>query len=459
MQNETLSGIEQAFLGSLLASERAFDDYVPRIRQEYFYTPVHARIFDAIKRLREEGKSADAALVAPLFKDDPDLADAGGSRYIYDLAQNVISVVNVNDYAEKILSEHGRRAITHLAQDIIARARNPEFQAKKDLPAIESMVSTFAADLAEEGESLNAKPDLSASVDKALADIHAAQAGEFGIKTGIGKLDAQLRGLKPGRLYIVAARPGMGKTAFAVTVALNAAWAGKRVEFFSIEMNESDLAQRIMARVSSISVDEMNTPHHLGDDQKAKLRAAADQICTLPLKIEHRQVLTASTIMSMARRFKRKHGLDLLVVDYLGLVQSDDKKALKVHQIEEITTGLKRAANTLGIPIVLLAQLNRGVELREDKRPQLSDLRDSGSIEQDADVVLFLYREEVYLRQNAKPVSKGFNEDFRKKKEAERFADIDAVKSKAEIIVAKNRQGRTGVIPVKFDGERQVFHE
>lgn len=451
--------IEQAFLGTLIASEHAYDEHAPRIRQEYFNNPAHARIFEAIKRSRENGKSADAAMIAPLFKDDPDLVDVGGSKYIYDLAQNFISVINVNAYAEKILSEHCRRAITHLAQYIIERAKNPEFEAKTDLPTIENMVSTFAAELAEEGGNINAKPDLSGSVEKALADIHAAQAGEFGIRTGINPLDVHLRGLKPGRLYVPAGRPGMGKTTFGITIALNAARTGKKVLFFSIEMSESDLSQRILARVSGISIDKMNTPHYLTEEQNTRLRAAAEEVESLPLKIEHRQVLTAATIMSMARRFKRKYGLDLVVVDYLGLVQSDDKKSLKVHQIEEITTGLKRTANTLEIPIVLLAQLNRGVEQREDKRPQLSDLRDSGSIEQDADVVLFLYREEVYLRPEAKPVSKGFSPDFRKKKEGERVADLDAVKGKAEIIVAKNRQGRTGIIPVKFNGERQVFHE
>lgn len=456
-----LNEIEQAFLGALIVSERAYDEHAPRIRQEYFYTPVHARIFESIRKMREEGKHISVALVAPLFADDPDLADAGGSQYISDLANCVIStmMMTVNSYAEKIHSEHCRRAACHLARQIDDVAQKPEFSAKDDLSTIEAMTSSLISGLTEEGEDPAVMPDLSASVQKAMTDIHAAQSGVFGVKTGLGTLDAHLRGFKPGRLYIVAGRPGMGKTAFGITFAVNAAKAGKKVLFFSIEMSDSDLGQRILARVSGVSVDDMNTPHYLAEEQVDKLRVAAKEVSSLPLKIEHRQVLSAATILSMARRWKRKHGLDLLVIDYLGLMQADDKKALKVHQIEEITTGLKRAANTLGIPVVLLAQLNRGVEQREDKRPQLSDLRDSGSIEQDADVVIFLYREEVYLRQDTKPISQGFNQNYRNKKEAERLADAEAVKGKAEIIIAKNRQGRTGVIPVRFSGERQMFHE
>lgn len=461
MQQNLLNEIEQAFLGSLLVSERAYDEHVPRIRREYFHIPVHARIFDAISRLREEGKPVVVSLLAPLFANDPDLLDVGGGQYIAALADSVISsmMITVNGYAEKIHGEHCRRAAERLARQIQDMTGKADFTATGDLLAIETLTSELVANLTEEGTDQTATADLATSVGKALTDIRTAQLGHFGIKTGIGKLDGHLRGLMPRRLYVVAARPGMGKTAFAATVAFNAAQSGKKVLFFSIEMSESDIAQRILARKSGISVDEMNTPHRLSEEQEDLLCTSAEKIHGLPLKVEQRQFLTPAMIVNMARRHKRKHGLDLLVIDYLGLLQVEDKRALKVHQIEEITTGLKRAANTLGIPIILLAQLNRSVEQRDDKRPQLSDLRDSGSIEQDADVVIFLYREEVYLRQDTKPVSQGFNPDYRKRKEAERFADIESVRGKAEIIIAKNRQGRTGIIPARFDGERQAFHE
>lgn len=461
MHIDLLNDIEQHFLGCLLISDRAFDEHVPKIRQEYFSVAVHARIFEAIRLRYEEGKPVAAALVAPLFADDPDLAEAGGGAYILALADCVLTTMlaTVNGYAEKIHAEHCRRATLQLAGSISEVARKPDFLAKEEFAHIETMVSNLVVGLTAEGDDPAATPDLSGSVDKALEDIRAAQAGSFGIRTGLGKLDAHLRGLKPGRLYIVAGRPAMGKTAFGVTLAVNAALADNKVLFFSIEMNESDLTQRILARLSGISVDSMNTPHLLTEEEETKLREAATKIRNIPLKVEHRQILTAATAFSMARRFKRKHGLDLLMIDYLGLMQADDKKAIKVHQIEEITTGLKRAANALGIPIVLLAQLNRGVELREEKRPQLADLRDSGSIEQDADVVMLLYREEYYLARDAKQVSPGFRSDVRKQKEAGRAADVEAVKGMAEVIIAKNRQGRTGTVHVKFDGTRQVFHE
>lgn len=461
MKADFLTEIEQHFLGSLIVSDRAFDEYAPKIRQEYFSVGVHARIFEAIRLKYEEGKPVSAALIAPLFANDPDLVEAGGSAYIRTLVDCVITTIvdTVNGYAEKIHAEHCRRATFQLASSISEIAEKPDFIAKEELTTIETMTSNLVAGLTAEGDDLSVAPDLSDSVDKAMVDIRAAQAGSFGIRTGLEKLDAHLRGLKPGRLHIVAGRPAMGKTAFGVTVAVNAALAGKRVLFFSIEMGESDLTQRILARLSGVSVDAMNTPHLLTDEQNSKISEAAGKIRYLPLRVEHRQFLTAATVMSMARRFKRKHGLDLLMIDYLGLMQADDKKALKVHQIEEITTGLKRTANALSIPVVLLAQLNRGVELRDEKRPQLADLRDSGSIEQDADVVMLLYREEYYLIRNSKQVSPGFRTDIKKQKETARAADIDAVKGMAEIIIAKNRQGRTGTIHVKFDGERQVFNE
>jgi replicative DNA helicase len=460
MQGDPLQGIEQCFLGCLFASDRAYDEHTPKIRQEYFSIPVHARIFEAIRVRYEEGKPVSVALIAPLFADDPDLSGVGGAKYIFDLADCVITTMQatINGYAEKIHDEHCRRAVLRLSGEIGEFTKKPDFSAKTELSSIETVVSNLVAGLTAEGDDPAAAPDLSSSVDKALDDIRSAQAGSFGIRTGLGKLDAHLRGLKPGRLHIVAGRPAMGKTAFGVTVAVNAALAGKKVLLFSIEMGESDLTQRILARLSGISVDAMNTPHLLTEEEDAKIGEAAEKIRHLPLSVKHRQFLTASNVLSMARRFKRKHGLDLLMIDYLGLMQAEDKKAIKVHQIEEITTGLKRAANTLEVPVVLLAQLNRGVELRDDKRPQLSDLRDSGSIEQDADVVMLLYREEYYLT-HKKPISEKFGSDHRKKKEAERGADIAAIRGRTEIIIAKNRQGRTGTIHAIFDGERQVFHE
>lgn len=456
-----LQHIEQLFLGCLLVSDKAYDEHMPKIQPWHFSIAVHERIFRAVSDRYEAGQYVSAALVAPAFDKDSDLSEVGGVRYLYDLAQGVVTATTgqVNSYAEKIYGEHCRRATAQLAAQIQVISEQPEFAVEKDLPAIEAATLDLMAGLSPDEVGEVGAQDLSAAVGKALKDVNAAQSGEFGIRTGLPKLDTHLRGLKAGRLYIAAGRPAMGKTAFGLTLAANAAKSGKKVLFFSIEMGESDLMQRLLARYSGISVDAMNTPGALNPDDHAKLASCGGAVRVLPLKILHRQFLTASTAHGYARRFKRRHGLDLLVIDYLGLMQVEDRRANKVHQIEEITTGLKRLANSLQIPVLLLAQLNRSVEQREDKRPQLSDLRDSGSIEQDADVVMFIFREEYYLQQQSAAVSKGFSPAYQKQKEAARNADMAALKGQAEIIIAKNRQGKTGVITVQFNGERQVFHE
>ena len=285
MQQNDLNTIEQCFLGCLLVSDRAYDEHAPRIRQEYFYTPVHARIFDVIREKRETGKPVSVALLAPLFAADPDLSDAGGSEYIRGLADSVCTsrLSTVNGYAEKIHDEHCRRTAKAYAVQVAELAKKVDFSAKEDWPQIETWAFNIAAGLSEDGEDASAKPDLSDCVNIALVDIEKAQMGEFGLRTGLGRLDSHLRGLKPGRLYVAAGRPAMGKTAFGVTVATNAAQAGKRVLFFSIEMGQSDLTQRIIARFSGVPVDAMNTPHFLDDGQRAAIAQAKrkDQSPTL----------------------------------------------------------------------------------------------------------------------------------------------------------------------------------
>lgn len=450
---DDLNSIEQGLLGALLASERVFDEVSDLIMQEHFYSPVHARIFECIKKQIETGQPTIATLIAPLFHDDQDLTHVGGGQYIHGLANSCLSTVNAKHYARQIVIEYGRRQVVGMADYMRETAKKPDFSGE-DMAALETLVfNTLCHDHEAAPETIET------STKKALEAMAQAQSGVYGLTTGLGRLDNLLRGLCRGRVYVAAGRPAMGKTALGLTMAVNAALAGKKVMFFSLEMGSSDLIQRIIARFSGVSVDEMNAPHPLPSDKQAAVEAAAEKVKTLPILIDHTQGITVANIFRKARRQKRKTGIDLVIIDYLGLVKAEDTRAQKVHQIEEITTGVKRLANTLNIPVVLLAQLNRGVELRDDKRPQLSDLRDSGAIEQDADVVMLLYREDYYLEHQKKKVSANLNADYRSGKAIAARADLEAVRGHAEIIVAKNRHGRTGIIDARFNGAGQVFHE
>jgi replicative DNA helicase len=270
--------------------------------------------------------------------------------------------------------------------------------------------------------------------------------GISGIPTGLVDVDRRLGGLQAGELYVVAGRPGMGKTAFGLTLAVAAARAGRKVRFHSLEMAEAQLGQRLIAQRTGISIQQQRRPLTL--EQHRQIAESAAVLSGLPLTIDDTDALTMAGIRTRARRQKRRGGLDMLVIDYLGLIRPADPKAPKVYQIEEITIGCKRLAKQLGIPVVLLAQLNRGVEQRDDKRPNLADLRDSGSIEQDADVVMLLYREEYYLAKE-EPDDPGKAGDW--------LARMDKVRGVAEVITAKFRQGEAGTDRVQFDGARQRF--
>jgi replicative DNA helicase len=283
--------------------------------------------------------------------------------------------------------------------------------------------------------------------------IEALKNPQAGIGTGIPKLDAVLRGLKPGELYIVAGRPGMGKTTMGLTLALNVAISRRKVLFNSLEMPQEQLTQRLLSRLSGECV-------HSGEPYNAdKVDEAKRTLDPLPLYVDDKAGLTVTDIVTRARRHKRKRGLDVLLIDYLQIIASEDKRPNMVHQLAEITGALKRLAKDLKIPVVLLSQLSRAVEDRDNRRPVLRDLRDSGAIEQDADVVMLLYREEYYQSEAhaaAKP-STGFKGS--KEKQAAQLADFEALKGKAEVIIAKYRQGRMCTVHLGFDGERQWFHD
>jgi replicative DNA helicase len=437
--------LEQAFLGALLVDDTVYDD-IAHLRPDHFYTPVHGRIYELIKKQKDAGKTITPHQVAQYFATDPDLSEAGGGAYIHDLARNVITTKNAKAHAELIHGLHLRRAVKNLGGNLIDLADNPDIEASPT-----QLLARAEKFIYEAGE-IGAEDTIRHISECTTRTIEKLGKPEIGIRTGIPKLDAMIRGFKPGELYIIAGRPGMGKTALGLTFALNASLAGHKTLFDSLEMPQEQLTQRLLSRLSGECV-------HSGDPYDAdKVDAARRQLDPLPLHVDDKSGLTITEIASRARRHKRRHGLDILFIDYLGLIEAEDRRANKVHQIEEVTKGAKRLAKELGIPVVLLCQLSRALEQRDNRRPNLGDLRDSGAIEQDADVVIFIYREEYYANQDADQAGQARRPRGRVR-EAEQLADIDALQGRAELIVAKARQNRLGTVYVTFDGERQVFHD
>lgn len=451
--------IEQALLGALLVEDKVYDDCA-YLKAEYFYQPAHARIFGTIKTLKEEGRAVTAQTIAQYFVEDPDLEQVGGAQYLYDLAGNVISTFapTIKGYAEAIYQTHLRRALFMLG------GRLKDFSRTADVSMTPKQIigqaEQFIFEAVDDRGSDNVKA-VGESVTRAIEMIKNPQSG---IKSHFARLDYLLGGFKPENLYTIAARPGMGKSALGMTLSVNAAEAGKSVMYVSMEMSHEQLTQRILSRYMQQPVHSASNPD---DIDWTVSESATERITRLPLYVDASASVTMADIAGRARRQKRVSGLDMLVVDYLGLIQSDNHRLNKVHQIEEITTGMKRLAGELGIPILLLSQLSRKVEERDDKRPKLSDLRDSGSIEQDSAVVIFIYREEYYLEAAHKEAEaaakKGGKKYTGKAKvseyEIDTYAELEAARGKAELIVAKNRHGKTGVARVKFNGEGQVFHD
>lgn len=436
--------VEQALLGAILANDTAFD-HAEHLRPEYFSVPVHGRIFDHVKKLKAAGKGATPHAVATYFANDVDLSEAGGAAYIHDLAREIISTATTKAHADLIYTQHCRRAIAKLGVDLKELAENPTIE--ETPKALLNRADKLVQDASAFGDDSTIRhiSDCTARTMKAM------EKPQTGIRTGIAALDAIMRGFMPGELYLIAGRPSMGKSALGLTLALNASQAGHKALFFSLEMPQEQLTQRLLSRLSGECV-------HGGEAYSAeKVRAAAEKLNTLPLHIDDKSYLAVTDIAMRARRHKRQHGLDILFIDYLGLIAIEDKRANKVHQIEEITTSLKRLSKDLGIPVILLSQLSRALESRDNKRPLLSDLRDSGAIEQDADMVMFIHREEYYLDRDrpetTTPKFKGKNS------EASQLADIDALRGKAEIIIAKSRQSRIATAHVLFNGKGQVFHD
>jgi replicative DNA helicase len=456
---------EQQLLGAILTNNEVYDRIAQIIKPEHFYEPVHGRIYEeATKRITSNMLASPVTLKAYLG-DDEGLKELGGPAYLARLAGAAISSFAARDYAQMIYEMHLRRQLMQLGTEISSNAAR---MAETSAPA-EQIVEAEQAlyKLAETGQTSSGFQSFLTAVTDAVRVANAAyqrDGGLAGISTGLTDLDQKLGGLHRSDLLILAGRPSMGKTSLATNIAFNIAKAYKKgklpdgsdgainggvVGFFSLEMSAEQLAARILSEASEVPSEQIRR----GDMTEGEFRRfveAAKALEACPLYIDDTPALPISQLAARARRLKRMHGLDAIIVDYLQLVRPATAKDSRVNEVSEITQGLKAIAKELDIPVIALSQLSRQVENREDKRPQLSDLRESGSIEQDADVVMFVFREEYYAERE-KP-----SED--KLDEMAAWQDrMERLHGKAEVIIGKQRHGPIGNVELSFEGRFTRF--
>ncbi|MDO5605489.1 MAG: replicative DNA helicase [Paracoccus sp. (in: a-proteobacteria)] len=456
---------EQQLLGALLTNNDVFDRISQIIRPEHFYEPVHARIYEiASERIRRNALASPVTLKA-FMEADAGLKDLGGPAYLARIAAAAISAYAARDYAQMIREFAMRRDLILLGQDIAARAGafSVDDDAEEQIKAAEQTLYKLGEQgVAERGFQSFLKA-VTGAVDAAAA-AYQRDGKLSGIPTGLADLDRKMGGLNKSDLIILAGRPSMGKTSLATNIAFNIARAYRQGElkdgtlgaveggvigFFSLEMSAEQLAARILSEAAEVPSHQIRSGD-MSEEEFRRFVQAAHDLQTCPLYIDDTPALPINQLAARARKLKRTHGLDVLIVDYLQLLKSATAKDSRVNEVSEITQGLKAVAKELNIPVIALSQLSRQVENREDKRPQLSDLRESGSIEQDADIVMFVFREEYY-REREKPP------DHELEKLAKWQEVMNAVHGKAEVILGKQRHGPIGTVELAFEGRFTRF--
>ena len=444
---------EQLLLGALLINNDILSRINDFLLDEHFYEPVHARIYSAINTIIDKGISASPVSLKNLFDRDESLKAVGGAEYLSKLVMMATTVINAYEYARMVYNLALRRKLITIGEDVV----NDAFENEIELSASEQIEVAEAKlyQLSQTGEHDRGFMPLASAVEESIKKIDRAiqnKSAVSGITTGLIDLDAKLSGFQNSDLVIIAGRPSMGKTAFAINLAFSAAYAlydANKTEssipsvgFFSLEMPSEQLSTRLMAMRAEIE-SSLLTSGRINENDYNKLRIQGEILAKMPFFIDDTPALTIASVRARARRMKRKNNLSILFVDYLQLLRGTDSSLGRVLEIGEITQGLKAIAKELSIPVIALSQLSRAVEQREDKKPLLSDLRESGSIEQDADIVMFLYREEYYLmRQQPEPGSPKHEEWTRRATDAH---------NKLEVLIAKHRNGPIGEVDLFYD--------
>jgi replicative DNA helicase len=465
---------EQALLGAILMNNRALEKVSEFLRPEHFADAAHGRIYEACLALTGRNQIATPVTLKTFLANDQGLRELGGDAYLVRLAGSAATIINAEDYGRLVFDLHLRRALIGVGEDMV----NDAFEADLDHDAITQIEGAEQKlfELATTGQAEGGFKSFKATLLGAIGQAEAAHRREgklSGVTSGLRDLDQKLGGLHPSDLLILAGRPSMGKTALATNIAFSAAKAlrfdvgpageKKAVEgavcaFFSLEMSAEQLATRILAERAAVPSHKIRQGE-LSHEEFEKLVVVSQELHSLPLYIDDTPALSVSAVRTRARRLARTQGLGMIVIDYLQLLQATPGKRVenRVQEVSDITRQLKALAKELSVPVLALSQLSRSVESREDKRPQLADLRESGSIEQDADVVMFVFREQYYL-ERAEP---GRRADESDEKFNSRHADwqkrCDEVWNTAEVIVAKQRHGPVGTVRLYFDGQYTRF--
>ena len=449
---------EQTILGSILANNEIFDEVTDQLDESYFFDPIHQKIYKIIANLISKGLLANPVTIKNFFNSKEELIEIGGIDYLVKLTK-VSTTKNQIKYYSQLLSDlYIRRQLINISEETLEESKNKDLEISGTNILENTERKLF--EIAERGEFQRSfvtfKDALKETIDMATAAYKNDQ-GIVGVPSGLTDLDDRLGGLHKQDLLIIAGRPSMGKTALATNIAFNASLNIKKnnlktsVAFFSLEMSSEQLSTRILSEQSRIKSNDIRRGK-INQDDFERFIEASKNLEMLPLHIDDTPSITISALSNRARRLKRKEGLDLIVIDYIQLMKSSGyRNESRVLEIAEITQGLKALAKELDVPVLALSQLSRQVEQREDKKPQLSDLRESGSIEQDADVVMFVFREQYYLEKQEPKPGTAEHVEWQEK--------MSQIHNEAEILIGKQRHGPTGIIKLEFESAFTKFKD
>lgn len=466
---------EAAFIGACLIDNRVVEDLPVALTPEHFFEPLHGRLFKQVLALIDRNMVATPVTIKPFFDADQALRDLGGPAYLAQLTGTGAALLGARDLARQIFDLALLRELVGVGRTLVDRATDTSesVDPQSQIEEAETALYRVSGGDAELGTVKGFGQATKLAVQ--IAERALNSGGHLsGITTGLDSLNSKIGGLHPSDLLILAGRPGMGKTSLATNIAFAAASRyqrdeeagidpaknmGARTAFFSLEMSADQLATRILSEQSNISSENLRMGKISHEDFR-ELSRAAQRLQSLPLYIDDTPGLTIAGLRTRARRLQRRHGIGLIVVDYLQLLSGSTRGGdNRVQEISEISRGLKTLAKELNVPVLALSQLSRAVESREDKRPQLSDLRESGSIEQDADIVMFVFREDYYVK-NSEPKRPSDGDDAKAYEAHEKWAaQMERLHGLAEILVAKQRHGATGKVAVHFEARTTKFSD
>ena len=448
---------EQAVIASILVSNDIYDEISPILNPQKFFDPIHVKLYETIEKLISKGLLANPITLKNHFENNEGLKELGGQEYLIKITKFSTSVKQAIDYANIVQEMHVRRELIKISQSVLDEASTNADVSTSGVEIIQNAEKSLF-DLAERGHFNQSFIKFESALKQTIEMAKRAyqnEEGLVGVPTGLIDLDSKLGGLHKQDLIIIAGRPSMGKTALATNIAFHAAkniekkGTKSTVAFFSLEMSSEQLSTRILSEQSKIRSNDIRRGK-VSEKEFEQFIETSKNIFELPLYIDETPAVTIATISNRSRRIKRLFGLELIVIDYIQLMKSDKKMEFnRVQEISEITQGLKALAKELNVPVLALSQLSRQVEHRDDKKPQLADLRESGSIEQDADVVMFIFREAYYLERKEPTLGSIEHAEWQQK--------MNEISSLADIMISKQRHGPTGNVKVEFEAMYTKF--